>query len=100
MNFRTGESEPVHAARMFIVPMTLFSCVARGEAAIEFTVRRASMTVSTSAARTIRWMRPCWFETRTNSVRSSSIVGSAASTPMIASTCSNPSSACASRPPQ
>ena len=43
------------------------------------------MTVSISAARTIRWISECWLETLTNSVRSSSRVGSRESTPMIAS---------------
>ena len=33
MNLRTGESAPVQAARMFIVPITLFSWASRGEAA-------------------------------------------------------------------
>ena len=100
MNLRTGESAPVQAARMFIVPITLFSCAARGEAASELTISRVSITVSISAARTIRWSSECWFETLTNSVRSSSRVGSRESTPMIVSICSKPSSAWASRPPQ
>ena len=72
MNLRTGESAPVQAARMFIVPITLFSCASRGEVTSESTTRRVSITVSISAARTIRWISECWFETRTNSVRSSS----------------------------
>ena len=41
--------------------------------------------MSISAAITIRWISECWFETLTNSVRSSSRVGSRLSTPMIAS---------------
>ena len=53
-NLRTGESAPVQAARMFIVPITLFSCASRAEAASESTTRRVSITVSISAARTIR----------------------------------------------
>ena len=85
---------------MFIVPITLFSCAWRGEATIEVTTRRVSITVSISAARTIRWISECWLETLTNSVRSSARVGSRESTPMIASTCSKASSACARRPPQ
>ena len=100
MNLRTGESAPVQAARMFIVPITLFSCATRAGAASELTTSRASITVSISAARTIRWISECWLETFTNSVRSSSSVGSRESTPMIASICSKPSSACARRPPQ
>ncbi len=100
MNWRTGESAAGHAVRMFIVPITLFSCASRGYAETELTVSRVSMTVSISAARTIRASRLCWFETFTNSVRSSSTLGSSESTPMIVSTSSNASSACASRPPQ
>jgi hypothetical protein len=100
MNLRTGESCPVQAARMFIVPMTLFSWAARGEAVTELTTIRVSMTVSISAARTIRCSSECWLETLTNSVRSSSRVGSRESTPMIASNSSKPSRAWASRPPQ
>ena len=100
MNLRTGESAPVQAARMFIVPITLFSCASRGDAASELTIIRVSITVSISAARTIRWISECWLETLTNSVRSSSSVGSRESTPMIASICSKPSSAWARRPPQ
>ena len=83
MNLRTGESGPVHAARMFIVPITLFSCASRDEAASELTIRRVSITVSISAARTIRWISECWLETLTYSVRSSSRRGSRESTPMI-----------------
>ena len=85
---------------MFIVPMTLFSCASRGAAVSELTTRRVSITVSISAARTIRCRSECRFETLTNSVRSSSRVGSFASTPMIVSICSKPSSACASLAPQ
>ena len=54
MNLRTGESAPVQAARMFMVPMTLFSCANRAGAATELTIIRVSITVSISAARTIR----------------------------------------------
>ena len=79
MNLRTGESEPLHAARMFIVPITLFSCAARDEAASELTIIRVSITVSISAARTIRWISECWFETLTYSVRSSSQASARAS---------------------
>ena len=64
---------------------------------IESTTSRASITVSIRAARTIRWIRLCWLETFTNSVRSSSRVGSRESTPTIASISANDSSACASR---
>ena len=85
---------------MFIVPMTLFSCASRAGAASELTIIRVSITVSISAARTIRWISECWLETLTNSVRSSSRGGSRESTPMIVSICSKPSSACASRAPQ
>ena len=85
---------------MFIVPITLFSWAARGALASELTTIRVSITVSISAARTIRWISECRLETFTNSVRSSSTRGSRLSTPMIASTCSNPSSAWARRPPQ
>ena len=85
---------------MFIVPMTLFSWASRGGIPSELTVSRVSITVSISAARTIRWISECWLETLTNSVRSSSWRGSRLSTPMIASTCSKPSSAWARRPPQ
>ena len=85
---------------MFIVPITLFSCASRAEALIELTIILVSMTVSISAARTIRWISECWLETLTNSVRSSSWRGSEESTPMIVSICSKPSSACASRAPQ
>ena len=85
---------------MFIVPMTLFSCAIRGGAISELTTSRVSITVSISAARTIRSSSECWLVTLTNSVRSSSRVGASASTPMIASICSKLSSACARRPPQ
>ena len=60
---------------MFIVPITLFSCARRGGAISELTTSRVSITVSISAARTIRSSSECWLETFTNSVRSSSRVG-------------------------
>ena len=44
---------------MFIVPITLFSCASRTGAASELTIKRASITVSISAARTIRWISEC-----------------------------------------
>ena len=73
MNLRTGESAPAQAARMFIVPITLFSCaLAAARPTSESTTRRVSITVSISAAATIRWISECWLETLTNSVRSSS----------------------------
>ena len=59
MNLRTGESGPAAAARMFIVPMTLFSCAARGDSTTELTVSRVSITVSISAARMIRCNSEC-----------------------------------------
>ena len=71
---------------MFIVPITLISCASRGEAWIESTTSRESITVSISAACTIRRSSACWVPTRTNSVRSSSSVGSSGLTPMIVST--------------
>ena len=85
---------------MFIVPITLISCASRGEAWIESTTSRESITVSISAACTIRRSSACWVPTRTNSVRSSSSVGSSGLTPMIVSTRSSRSSAWASLPPQ
>ena len=85
---------------MFIVPITLFSCAARGEAATESTIMRVSITVSMSAALTIRSSSACWVPTRTYSVRVSSQVGSSGLTPTITSTAASCSSACASRPPQ
>jgi len=97
---RTGEPGPAHAARMFIVPITLFSCAARGEAFTESTIRRVSITVSIAAACTIRASSACWLATRTYSVRVSSQVGSSGLTPTITSTPGSRSSACASRPPQ
>src|SRR3954470_23338640 len=97
---RTGESLPVHAARMFIVPMTLFSCARREDVTIESTTRRVSTIVSISAASTMRRMSECASETSTNSVRSSSTLGGRRSMPMIASTLGSRSNACASRPPQ
>src|SRR3954454_4377312 len=97
---RTGESLPVHAARMFIVPMTLFSCARRDEVTIESTTSRVSTIVSISAASTMRRMSECASETCTNSVRSSSTLGGRRSMPMIASTLGSRSRACASRPPQ
>ena len=57
---------------MFIVPITLFSWALATEAPSELTTRRVSITVSISAARTIRCSSECWFATLTNSVRSSS----------------------------
>ena len=98
--FLTGESGPLHAARMFIVPMTLFSWATRGGATLESTVRRVSITVSISAAATIRRMSACCVPTRTNSVRSSARVGSLESTPMTVSTPGSCSRRCARRPPQ
>ena len=85
---------------MFIVPMTLFSWASRAEVVTESTTRRVSTTVSISAAWTMRRMSACWVPTRTNSVRSSSRVGSRVSTPTIASTSGSFSSAWASLPPQ
>jgi hypothetical protein len=60
---------------MLSVPITLFSCASRGEVEAESTTRRLSITVSISAAFTIRRISVCWFDTRTNSVRSSSAWG-------------------------
>ena len=85
---------------MFIVPITLVSCAWRAEACSESTTSRESITVSISAASTIRRSSACWRPTRTNSVRSNSHVGSSVLTPMIASTAPSCSIACASRPPQ
>ena len=68
-SFRTGESAVEHAARMFSVPITLFSCASRGEVTVESTTSRVSTTVSISAAVTMRLISACWLETRTNSVR-------------------------------
>jgi hypothetical protein len=78
----------------------LFSWVSRGLATIEFTIRRASTTVSIAAARMIRASRLCRYGALTYSVRSSSRVGSLGSIPTIASISSKRSSDCASRPPQ
>jgi hypothetical protein len=99
-SLRTGESAPAHAVSMFIVPMTLFSCASCAEAVIALTIRRVSTTVSSSAARTIRPISECWFDTFTNSVRFSSCIGSLESTPTIASISGCDSSAWASRLPQ
>ena len=85
---------------MFIVPITLISCASRGETVSGSTTSRESITVSISAACTIRRRSACCVPTRTNSVRSSSTVGSYGDTPMIASTSGSASSVCASRPPQ
>ena len=85
---------------MLSVPITLFSCARRAVVLAESTTSRVSTTVSISAACTILRISACWFETRTNSVRSSSRVGSSESTPTITSTLGLRSSACASRPPQ
>ena len=97
---RTGDSGPLQAARMFIVPMTLFSCASRDGVVVESTTSRVSTTVSISAACTMRRSSACWWPTRTYSVRSSSTVGSWTSTPTIASTARSRSSAWATRPPQ
>src|SRR3954453_8273032 len=97
---RTGESRPVHAARMFIVPMTLFSCARLGVVTTESTTRRVSTTVSISAASTMRRISGCASETWTNSVRSSSTFGGVRSMPTIPSTSGSCSRPCASRPPQ
>jgi len=123
-NFRTGESAPEHAARMFIVPITLFSCALEDEVVAESTTRRVSTTVSISAcaledevvaesttrrvsttvsisaASTTRRSSACWAPTFTYSVRSSSTWGSSLSTPTTASTSGKASRAWASRPPQ
>src|SRR5215216_4462272 len=100
MNFFTGESEPLHAARMFIVPITLFSCARGDEVTAESTTSRVSTTVSISAASTTRRSSACCAPTFTYSVRSSSTCGSSAATPMMASTSGNASRAWARRPPQ
>src|SRR5436305_8250089 len=97
---RTGESRPVHEARMFMVPMTLFSCARRDEVTIESTTRRVSTIVAISAASRMRRLSVCASETCTNSVRSSSTLGGPRSMPMIASTLGSRSSDCARRPPQ
>ena len=97
---RTGESGPPHAARMFIVPMTLFSCASRPLAMIESTISRVSITVSIRAASTMRVSSACCVPTRTYSVRVSSQVGSPGDTPTITSVSGSRSSAWASRPPQ
>jgi hypothetical protein len=57
--FRTGESEPVQAARMFIVPMTLCSWAREDGIVAESTTRRVSTTVSISAASTTRRSSAC-----------------------------------------
>ena len=64
------------------------------------TTSRVSMTVSISAACTIRRSSAWCVPTRTYSVRSSGQLGSSGLTPMIVSTSWSASSACASRPPQ
>ena len=97
MNLRTVESRPEHAARMFIVPITLFSCASRGGVVIESTTRRVSITVSICAAWTIRRSSACCAPTFTYSARSSSPSGSSGATPMIASTSARSSSARATR---
>ena len=55
---RTGES-PEHAARMFIVPITLFSCALDDVVVAESTTSRVSTTVSISAASTTRRSSAC-----------------------------------------
>ena len=100
MTFFTGESAPVQAARMFIVPMTLFSCAREDGITAESTTSRVSTIVSISAASTTRRSSACCAPTFTYSVRSSSTCGSWLSTPITASTSGNASSACASLPPQ
>src|SRR3954470_17703087 len=96
---RTGESRPVQAARMFIVPMTLFSCARRGVVTSEATTRRESTMVSICAASTMRRISEWASETSTYSVRSSSTFGGRRSMPTIASTSGSASRACARRPP-
>src|SRR3954471_11740940 len=96
---RTGESRPLQAARMFIVPMTLFSCARRGDVTIESTTSRVSTSVSISAASTMRRISECASETWTNSVRSSSTLGGVRSMPMIASTPGSRPTMCAGWPP-
>src|SRR3954452_9577770 len=100
MTLRTGESGPLHAARTFIVPMTLFSCARRAVVTIGSTTRRVSTTVSISAASTMRRISEWESATWTNSVRSSSTFGGRRSTPMTVSTSGLRSSAWATRPPQ
>src|ERR1051325_4215908 len=85
---------------MFIVPITLFSCARRADVVTESTTRRASTTVSIWAASTILLRSACCVPTRTNSVRSSGLVGSSESTPMLTSPSGSASSAWARRPPQ
>ena len=97
MNLRTVESLPEQAARMFIVPMTLFSCASRDEVVRESTTSRVSITVSTRAAWTIRRRSACWAPTFTYSARSSSPSGSSAETQTIASMSGRSSSARATR---
>jgi hypothetical protein len=85
---------------MFIVPITFCSWATFGGAVAESTTRRVSITVSISAACTIRRSSAWWVPTRTNSVRSSGQLGSSVETPTITSIDSSFSSSCASRPPQ
>ena len=61
---------------MFIVPSTFISCATRAGTIFESTTRRVSITVSISAAWTIRRSSACCVPTRTNSVRSSGSAGS------------------------
>ena len=100
-NLRTGESAPSHAARMFIVPITLFSWAARGGLPIESTTRRVSTTVSISAAATIRRMQRV-LGADADELGALELDARVArqSTPMIASTAGSRSSAWARRPPQ
>jgi hypothetical protein len=99
-SFLTGVAGPLQAVRMFIVPMTLFSCADFGEVVAESTTMRVSTTVSISAACTMRRSNPCWAPTRTYSARSSSQVGSSELTPITVSISGSRSSAWARRPPQ
>ena len=86
---------------MFIVPMTLFSWALRGGRRAESTTRRVSTTVSISAASTIRRSSACWVaDLHVLGALELDASGSSLSTPMIASTSGNASSAWASRPPQ
>ena len=54
--WRTGEPAAPAAARRFMVPMTLISCMARRDTELEFVIMKVWRIVSTWVAFTIRFI--------------------------------------------
>src|SRR5271169_5047693 len=98
--WRTDEPAAPAAARRFIVPMTLISCMARLGTEEEFVIMKVWRIVSTWVALTIRFMMEYVWSARTNSARSKGTDGVPVPMPRITLMLGSVSRAWIIRPPQ